>query len=92
MNLLYCIDKHGMHPVLAKKKGDVYNIVCTPLLSAGVGSSLLPNFQKGGGGLAGPPFLEWGGWERGGDFFQEGCDFSAKKKLKSGIFNDKKSL
>ena len=30
MNLLYCIDKHGMHPVLAKKKGDVYSIACSP--------------------------------------------------------------
>ena len=29
---------------------------------------------------------------RGGDFFHGGCNFSTKNKLKSGIFNDKKSL
>ena len=63
-----------------------------PRLSAGGGGlSLLPNFQKGG--LAGPPFLEGGCWKRGGYFFQgRGCNFSAKNKLKSGMFNDKRSL
>ena len=35
-----------------------------------------------------------GGWWEGGDFFQEagGCNFHIKNKLKSEIFNDKKSL
>ena len=28
----------------------------------------------------------------GGDFFQEGCNFHIKNKVKSEIFNDKKSL
>ena len=32
-------------------------------------------------------------WERGGvNFFQGGCNFDIKNKLKSEIFNDKKSL
>ena len=43
-----------------------------------------------GGGLTGPQFLEGGCWERGGDFFQGGCNFYIKDKLKSEIFNDKK--
>ena len=44
------------------------------------------------GGLTGSQFLEWGCWERGGDFFQGGSSFYLKNKLKSTIFNDKKSL
>ena len=41
--------------------------------------------------LTGLQVLEGGYWESGGDFFQDGggCNFSIKK-LKSGIFNDKK--
>ena len=35
------------------------------------------------GGLTGPQLLE------GGDFFQGGCNFHIKNKLKSEIFNDK---
>ena len=31
-------------------------------------------------------------WERAGDFFHGGCNKKIKKKLKSEIFNDKKSL
>ena len=62
-------------------------------ISAG-GLSLLPNFQKGGGALTGPQFLEGGCWERRGvgDFFQGGggdCNFLTKNKLKSGMLNDK---
>ena len=30
--------------------------------------------------------------KEGGDFFQGGCDFHIKNKLKSEIFNDKKKL
>ena len=56
----------------------------------GGGLSLQPNFQKGGGGLIGPQLSEGGCWERGGDFFQGGCSFHIKNKLKSEIFNDKK--
>ena len=41
-------------------------------------------------GLTGTQLLE-GCWERGGDFFQGGCNFHIKNKLKSEIFNDKKS-
>ena len=44
-------------------------------------------------GLTGTQLLEGGCWERGGDFFQGGLQFSHKKsKLKSDIFSDKKSL
>ena len=49
-----------------------------------------PPLWKRGGGLTGPQFLEGGCWERGGDFFQGGCNFYIKDKLKSEIFNDKK--
>ena len=47
-----------------------------------------------GSGLTGPQLLELGCWERGGDFFQGrgGLRFSHKNKLKSEVFNDKKSL
>ena len=53
---------------------------------------LQPNFQKGGGGLAGPQILEGVARKEGGDFFQERCLQFSHKKLKSEIFNDKKSL
>ena len=56
------------------------------------GLRLLPNFQKGGGGFTGSQFLEVGCWERGGDFFQVGCSFYIKDKLKSEIIIEKKSL
>ena len=50
------------------------------------------NFQKGwGGGLTGPQLSDQGWWERGGYIFQGGCSFQIKNKLKSEIFNDKKS-
>ena len=66
-------------------------ITCTPLSAGGV--NLQPNFQKGEGGLKGPQLLKGGWWERGGDIFQgKGCNFYIKDKLKSEIFNDKKSL
>ena len=55
------------------------------------GLNLLPNFHKGGAwqdlnfetGVAG---------KEGRNFFQEGLQFYKKNKLKSAIFNDKKSL
>ena len=51
-------------------------------LSVG-GMNLQPNFQKGGGSLTEPQFLEWIYWERGGDFIQvEGLQFSHKNKSK----------
>ena len=54
--------------------------MCTP---SGRGDlSLQPNFQKGGG-LTG---------KRGRLFLGGGCNFHIKDKLKSKIFNDKKSL
>ena len=47
--------------------------------------------KKKGGGLTGPQLLEGGCWERGGEFFQRGCNFHTKK-IKCEIFNYKKSL
>ena len=41
--------------------------------------NLQPNFQKGGGCLAGPQLLEGGCWGRGADLFQGGCNFHQKK-------------
>ena len=61
-----------------------------PLWKGGGVENLQPNFQKEEG-LTGLQLLEGGCWERGGDFFQ-GVQFSHKNKLKSEIFNDKKSL
>ena len=55
------------------------------------GLSLQPNVQKGGG-LDRTSSFRGGCWERGADFFQGGLQFLHKNKLKSGIFNDKKSL
>ena len=46
----------------------------------------------GGGGLGRISIFRGGCWERGGDFFQGGCSFYIKNKLKSEIFNSKKSL
>ena len=67
---------HGVHPLF---------------LLGGV--NLQPNFQKGERGLKGPQLLKGGWWERGGDIFQGGgCNFYIKDKVKSEIFNDKKSL
>ena len=47
--------------------------------------------QRGGGGrLDRISGFRGGSWERGGDFFQGGCSFYIKIKLKSEIFHDKK--
>ena len=68
-------------------------------LSAGGGEgglSLLLNFQKGGAWQ--DLSLQISGSQRvvagkdRGDFFQVGCSFYIKNKLKSEIFNDKKGL
>ena len=60
--------------------------------------SLWPNIQKGEWDLARSQFQEgvWGGrgggcWGKGGDCFQGDCSFYIKNKLKSEIFNNKKS-
>ena len=86
--------------ILRKRKSDLgdnlYSVHLPPFCwgqEGGRGLSLLPNFQNRGGGLTGPPFVEGGCWERGGDFFLGGVAiFSTKNKLKSGIFNDKKKV
>ena len=69
-----------------------------PPLSAG-GLNLRTNLQEGWGlGVGwrgrwtGSQFLEGGCWETGDDFFQGGCSFYIKNKLKSEVFNGKKSL
>ena len=52
-------------------------------------------FKKGEGGFTGSQFLEGGCWKRGGWLFLgegRGCSFYTKNKLKSEIFNKKKSL
>ena len=51
-----------------------------------------PPFCWGGGVKPPTKLLEGGCWERGGDFFQEGCNFHIKNKLKSEIFIDKKKF
>ena len=62
-----------------------------PPLSAGGGGIEPPTkFSKRGSGLTGFQLLEGGCWERGGG--RGGCNFHKKNKLKSEIFNDKKSL
>ena len=43
------------------------------------------------GGLAGPQFLEGVDEKEGSDLFEGGLQFHIKNKLKSEIFNDKKS-
>ena len=61
-----------------------------PSFCRGGGLSPQPNFQKGG--LEKTSTFRGCCWERGGDFFPgEGLQFSHKNKLKSEIFNDKKS-
>ena len=50
------------------------------------------NFEKeGGGDLTGPQLLEGVTGKEGRAFFQGGCTFHMKNKLKSEIFNDQKS-
>ena len=68
-------------------------IVCTPPpLSAGAaGLNLLPNFQKGGGGLDTTSTLRGACWKKRGLFSGLGCNFT-KWELKSGIFHDKKNF
>ena len=44
------------------------------------------------GGLTGSQFLEWFAGKEGVDFFRGECSFSIKNKLKSEIFNNKKSF
>ena len=42
--------------------------------------------------MAGSQFLKGVTGKEWGDFFQRGCSFYIKNKLKSEIYNDKKSL
>ena len=58
--------------------------------SGGRGLNFQPNFQKEGLGRT-STFRE-GCWERGDDFFHWGDAIFTHKKLKSEIFNNKKSL
>ena len=66
--------------------------MCTSPLSAG-GSWASNQILKKGAALTGPQRLGGGvARKEGGDFFQGGCSCHKKNKLKSEIFNDKKSL
>ena len=49
-------------------------------------------FRKGGGGLTGPQLLEGVTGKEGAAFFQGGCTFHLKNKLKFEFFNDQKRL
>ena len=65
-----------------------------PISAGGKGVEHPTKFSKKGGGvggLTGSQFLESGLWERGVTF-SVGCSFYIKSKLKSEIFNNKKSL
>ena len=76
-----------------KKKAAPSCSVHPPFSIAGEeGVEPLTKFSKKGG-LTGPQLYEEGCWKRGGNFFQGGYNVSKKKnKLKSEIFNSKKSL
>ena len=56
------------------------------------GLNFQPNFQKGRGGLGRTSTFREGCWERVDDFFHGGDAIFTHKKLKSEIFNNKKSL
>ena len=76
-----------------------HSVYPTPLFCRwGGGGSWTSNqiLKIKGGGLTGPQVLEGSCWERVGYLFSRGgreaCNFHIKTKLKSEIFNDKKSL
>ena len=88
---------------LAVRSGE--HIGISPLTSKRHSVHLPPQCRKGGGGggepptkfskkggLTGPWLLEGVAGKEGGDFFQVGCNFHIKNKLKSEIFNEKKGL
>ena len=77
------------------------NVICDSSLSLSVSVKVVhPSLSAGGGGwasnqilkkggLTGPQLLQWGCWERGGNFFQgEGCNCHI---IKSEIFDKKSS-
>ena len=76
MNIKYHLEDHSVHP---------------PCLSEGGGGGEPPTKFSKRGGLTEPQLLERDSWEREDDFVHGGCDFHIKNKLKSEIFNDKKS-
>ena len=67
------------------------HMVCSPPPFLLGGLNFQPNFQKGGGLGMTSTFRE-GCWERVDDFFHGGDAIFTHKKLKSEIFNNKKSL
>ena len=66
--------------------------MCNPRPLSSRGAQLPTKFSKGGGGAWQGEGLEDLNFQRWGDFFQMGCNFCIKNKVKSEIFNDKKSL
>ena len=70
---------------------EIHSVHLPFLKGGGGGLSLQPNFQKGGPDKT-PTFREGLLGKRGGvTFFMGCCNFHIKSKLKSEIFNDKKS-
>ena len=63
-----------------------------PFLLDGVQGFELPTKFSKRGGLGRTSAFREGCWERGDDFFHEDDAIFAHKKLKSEIFNNKKSL
>ena len=61
-------------------------------LSAGGKVEIPTKFLKREGGLGRTSIFREGCWERGDDFFHSGDAIFTRKKLKSEIFNNKKSL
>ena len=71
------------------RKTDNTKCARPPLSAGGVEP---PTKYSKRGGLTRPQLSEEVAGKEGDDFFQGGCNFYIKNKLKSEIFNDKKSL
>ena len=65
--------------------------MCTPLSAGGRGVEPPIKFLKRAG-LDRTSTFRGGCWERGGDFFQRGCNLYISNKLKSEIFNEKEKF
>ena len=78
-------------PICSQYQGLTHSVHCP--LSAGGKVEIPTKFSKRrGGGLGRTSTFREGCWERGDDFFHSGDAIFTRKKLKSEIFNNKKSL
>ena len=79
--------------IIEAPEGGCIVFCCDGGQGGGGGGGWISNFSKRGD-LTGPQLLEGCCWERGEWLFSGGwlCNFHIKNKLKSQIFNDKKSL